>query len=138
MLLKEKEFNFEIVFTIFSIIVIIISFDLIFQYFTGYNIIGLESQVIGASSFFYDESVAGSFLQSFGFFSIYKINVFFYKKKAESKLWDWRHDTDQVFVILFMKFMKMIEYIHEIHSTRNLFMKIIISKCLYIVINEIL
>ncbi len=85
-LLKEKEFNFEIVFTIFSIIVIIISFDLIFQYFTGYNIIGLESQVIGASSFFYDESVAGSFLQSFGFFSIYKIFIKFEKKTTKNEI----------------------------------------------------
>jgi len=86
LLLKEKEFNFEIVFTTFSIIVIIISFDLIFQYFTGYNIIGLESQVIGASSFFYDESVAGSFLQSFGFFSIYKIFIKFEKKTAKNEI----------------------------------------------------
>ena len=86
LLLKEKEFNFEIVFTTFSIIVIIISFDLIFQYFTGYNIIGLESQVIGASSFFYDESVAGSFLQSFGFFSIYKIFIKFEKKTTKNEI----------------------------------------------------
>ena len=86
LLLKEKEFNFEIVFNIFSITVIIISFDLIFQYFTGYNIIGLESQVIGASSFFYDESVAGSFLQSFGFFSIYKIFMKFEKKTAKNEI----------------------------------------------------
>ena len=85
LLLKEKEFNFEIVFTIFSIIVIIISFDLIFQYFTGYNIIGLEAKY-GATSFFYDEHIAGSFLLSFGFFSIYKIFMKFEKKTAKNEI----------------------------------------------------
>ena len=86
LLLKEKEFNFEIVFTIFSIIVIIISLDLIFQYFTSYNIIGLEKKTIGASSFFFDEGVAGSFLQSFGFFSIYKIFMKFERKTAKNEI----------------------------------------------------
>ena len=86
LLLKEKEFNFEIVFTIFSIIVIIISLDLIFQYFTSYNIIGLEKKTIGASSFFYYEGVAGSFLQSFGFFSIYKIFMKFERKTAKNEI----------------------------------------------------
>ena len=86
LLLKEKEFNFEIVFTIFSIIVIIISLDLIFQYFTSYNIIGLEKKTIGASSLFYDEGVAGSFLQSFGFFSIYKIFMKFERKTAKNEI----------------------------------------------------
>ena len=86
LLLKEKEFNFEIVFTIFSIIVITISLDLIFQYFTSYNIIGLEKKTIGASSLFYDEGVAGSFLQSFGFFSIYKIFIKFEKKTAKNEI----------------------------------------------------
>ena len=86
LLLKEKEFNFEIVFNIFSITVIIISFDLIFQYFTGYNIIGLETKTIGASSFFYDEGVAGSFLLSFGFFLIYKIFMKFKKKTVKNEI----------------------------------------------------
>ena len=86
LLLKEKEFNFEIVFNIFSITVIIISFDLIFQYFAGYNIIGLEAKTIGASSFFYDEGVAGSFLLSFGFFLIYKIFMKFEKAITKNEI----------------------------------------------------
>jgi len=86
LILKEKEFNFEIVFNIFSITVIIISFDLIFQYFAGYNIIGLEAKTIGASSFFYDEGVAGSFLLSFGFFSIYKIFMKFEKTISKNEI----------------------------------------------------
>jgi len=86
LLLKEKEFNFEIVFNTFSITIIIISFDLIFQYFAGYNIIGLKTKTIGASSFFYDEGVAGSFLLSFGFFLIYKIFMKFEKKTAKNEI----------------------------------------------------
>ena len=86
LLLKEKEFNFEIVFKIFSITVIIVSFDLIFQYFTGYNIIGLEIKKNGATSFFYDERVAGSFLQNFGFFLIYKIFIKFERKIPKNEI----------------------------------------------------
>jgi hypothetical protein len=92
-LLKEKEFNFGIVFNIFSIIVIIISLDLIFQYFTGYNIIGLEIKKYiknnldaGATSFFNNESVAGSFLLNFGFFLIYKIFMTFERKTIKNEI----------------------------------------------------
>jgi len=85
LLLKEKEFNFEIVFNIFSITVIVISLDLIFQYLTGFNIIGLEAKY-GATSFFYNEHIAGSFLLSFGFFSIYKIFMKFEKKTTKNEI----------------------------------------------------
>ena len=85
LILKEKEFNFEIVFNIFSITVVVISLDLIFQYLTGFNIIGLEAKY-GATSFFYNEHIAGSFLLSFGFFSIYKIFMKFEKKTAKNEI----------------------------------------------------
>ena len=85
LLLKEKEFNFEIVFNIFSITVVVISLDLIFQYLTGFNIIGLEAKY-GATSFFYNEHIAGSFLLSFGFFSIYKIFMKFEKKTTKNEI----------------------------------------------------
>ena len=85
LILKEKEFNFEIVFNIFSITVVVISLDLIFQYLTGFNIIGLEAKY-GATSFFYNEHIAGSFLLSFGFFSIYKIFIKFEKKTAKNEI----------------------------------------------------
>ncbi|MDC1124510.1 O-antigen ligase family protein [Pelagibacteraceae bacterium] len=85
LILKEKEFNFEIVFNIFSITVVVISLDLIFQYLTGFNIIGLEAKY-GATSFFYNEHIAGSFLLSFGFFSIYKIFMKFEKKTTKNEI----------------------------------------------------
>jgi O-antigen ligase len=86
LLLKEKIFNLKIIFNIFSITVIIVCLDLIFQFFVGYNIIGLEIQNNGATSFFGDENIAGSFLQNFGFFLIYIVFEKFNKKKFKYEI----------------------------------------------------
>ena len=73
-LIKEKVFNLDKVFYFFAIVVAIICFDLIFQHFLEYNIIGLEIHKFGltqkgvATSFFQDEKIAGSFIQNFGFY----------------------------------------------------------------------
>jgi O-antigen ligase len=73
-LIKEKVFNLDKIFYFYAIIVAIVCFDLIFQYFLGYNIIGLEIHRFGAiqkevpTSFFLDEKIAGSFIQNFGFY----------------------------------------------------------------------
>jgi len=49
---------------------ILISFDIIYQYFFGFNIIGLEGYFHHNSSFFGDEWIAGGFIQNFSFFSV--------------------------------------------------------------------
>ena len=73
-LIKEKVFNLNIIFYFYAIIVAIIALDVIFQYFFGYNMIGLkmikfgEIQKESPTSFFLDEKVAGSFIQNFGFY----------------------------------------------------------------------
>jgi O-antigen ligase len=86
LLLKEKIFNLKIIFNIFSITVIIICLDLIFQYFVGYNITGFKSQGFGVTSFFGDERIAGSFLQYFGFFLIYTVFEKFDKKNFKNEI----------------------------------------------------
>ena len=81
-LFKEKVFNLDKVFYFFAIVVGIICFDLIFQHFLEYNIIGLEIHKFGptqkgvATSFFQDEKIAGSFIQNFGFYLAF---IIFYK-----------------------------------------------------------
>jgi len=57
-----------------AIIPIIISLDVIFQYIFGFNVIGMETNILGRnSSFFGDEAIAGSFISRFCFFSIFLI-----------------------------------------------------------------
>ena len=72
-LFKEKIFDIKKVFYFYAIFVFIISADLIIQYFLGYNIIGLKINELGPTSFFYQEKIAGSFVQQFGFFLIFVI-----------------------------------------------------------------
>jgi len=48
----------------------LISIDVIYQYFIGFNIIGLESFGSHNTSFFGNEVIAGGFIQNFSFFAI--------------------------------------------------------------------
>jgi len=85
-LLNEKLFSVEKVYNFFAIIVFIICIDLVFQNIFGHNIFGFNIQNFGtikhsvATSFFFDEQIAGSFVQSFGFFLVYFIFNKFKKK----------------------------------------------------------
>ena len=49
----------------------LISLDIIYQYFSGFNIIGLKSYVTHNTGFFGDELIAGGFIKNFSFFSIF-------------------------------------------------------------------
>ena len=62
--------NFKYFFITASISSIVVSLDVIVQYFFGSNIIGLESYRSHNSSFFGDELISGGFIQNFAFFSI--------------------------------------------------------------------
>jgi len=73
-LVKEKVFDLNKIFYFYAIVVAIICLDLIFQYFLGYNMIGLKIHQFGAiqkevpTSFFQDQKIAGSFILNFGFY----------------------------------------------------------------------
>ncbi len=62
--------NFRYFFLTASVLPILLSLDLILQYATGVNIIGLKSYGHHNSSFFGDELIAGGFVQNFSFFSL--------------------------------------------------------------------
>lgn len=66
---------------IYSLAVIILIFDLPFQYIFGFNIIGIEAQSNHFNSFFFDEKIAGGFILSFLFFLIAGVYLFFKDKK---------------------------------------------------------
>ena len=79
--------NFKYFFVSAALSSVFISFDIIFQYIFGFNIIGLKSlpHVPGSyffrnASFFGDELIAGGFIKNFSFFSIFFV-AFIFKNK---------------------------------------------------------
>lgn len=87
-LFKEKKFNIDKIVFFYAIFVFIICVDVVFQNTFGYNIIGLKIINFGlinkpvATSFFQDEPIVGSYIQSFGFFLVFLIFYNFKKKNA--------------------------------------------------------
>ena len=83
LLTKYDILNFKYFFLSASLVAILISLDLIYQYIFGFNIIGLKSGGYSNSGFFGDEYIAGGFIQRFAFFSIlftilvFKNNMYF-------------------------------------------------------------
>lgn len=74
--------NFKFFFISAASCSIIISLDVIYQYYMGFNLIGLKSFSNNNSSFFGTEVIAGGFIQNFSFFSIFFIAFFFREKNA--------------------------------------------------------
>jgi len=81
---KYNILNFKYFFISAAIVTFIISFDIIFQYIFGFNIVGLKSYVHHNTSFFGDELISGGFVQNFSFFSILFLALNFdHKKKLQ-------------------------------------------------------
>lgn len=74
-------FDLKKIIYIYSLPVLLLIFDLPFQYIFGFNIIGIEAQSNHFNSFFFDEKIAGGFILSFLFFLIAGIYLFFKDKK---------------------------------------------------------
>lgn len=90
-LIKEYDLQKSNFFKIIIIISLIISLDIIFQFFVGYNILGFESYNKGMrnSSFFNDELISGSYLYHFYLFLFY----FFFK--------DFKNEYKKIFYFFF-------------------------------------
>tara|TARA_Y100000992_G_scaffold297386_1_gene260920 strand:+ start:82 stop:1173 length:1092 start_codon:yes stop_codon:yes gene_type:complete len=69
--LSKNIINLEKIFKFYFLFVLIVALDLIFQHFLGFNVIGLKILENGATSFFGDERIAGSFIKQFGFFAAF-------------------------------------------------------------------
>ena len=80
LLSRHDILNFKYFFLSASLVAILVSLDVIYQYIFGFNIIGLKSGGYSNSSFFGDEYVAGGFIQRFAFFSIL-FTIFTFKAK---------------------------------------------------------
>ena len=87
LLVKFDFLNFKYFFILAAFFPVLISIDVIYQYFFGFNIIGLEGfqsniHPLGKynSSFFGDELIAGSYIKNFSLFSIFFL-AFKFKNK---------------------------------------------------------
>ncbi len=69
--LSKNIINLEKALKFYFFFVSIIALDLIIQHFLGFNMIGLKILDNGATSFFGDERIAGSFIKQFGFFAAF-------------------------------------------------------------------
>ena len=84
-LVENEKFNTKLFFISCSFFSLIISIDIIIQFFLKKNIIGLPIIIEGRpSSFFKEEPIAGGFLQKFLMFLIFF--VIFLKKKTKTNL----------------------------------------------------
>lgn len=80
LLCKFDILKFKYFFLSAAFVSIFIALDIIFQYFFGFNIIGLRSSSFYHAGFFGDEQIAGGFIQNFSFFSIL-FTAFIFKNK---------------------------------------------------------
>jgi O-antigen ligase len=63
---------------------ILLSLDIIYQHYFGFDIIGLKSSAFRNSGFFGDEAIAGGYLLRFSFFAIF-FTIFIFKDKNYTK-----------------------------------------------------
>ena len=88
-LIKDNKFNIERLLNYYAIFVLIITLDVIIQYSLDYNIVGYKIIAFGQNqtevptSFFFDEPIAGNFIQSFGFYFAF---IVFYKFRKNNIL----------------------------------------------------
>ena len=61
-----------------------VSFDVIVQYFFGYNLLGYKWWTGEITGFFFEEAVAGGYIQKFSLLSIFGL-LFFLKEKKYKK-----------------------------------------------------
>ena len=73
--------NFKYFFLTAAFSAVIVSLDIIYQFFMGANILGQKSTGFYNSGFFGDEIVAGGYIQRFSFFSIFFITLLFNNSK---------------------------------------------------------
>ena len=74
LLIESEIIDFKYFFLSATFLPLFISFDLIYQYLVGFNIIGLKSYIHHNTSFFGDELIAGGYVKNFSFFSILYLN----------------------------------------------------------------
>jgi len=78
---KFNILDFKYFFLTGALSAIIVSLDIIYQFFMGANILGQKSSGFYNSGFFGDEIIAGGYIQRFSFFSIFFITLLFNDKK---------------------------------------------------------
>ena len=78
--------NFKYFFFSAAVFPLLISIDVIFQYFFGFNVIGMPSYGHHNTSFFGDEFISGGYIQNFSFFSILLLTYILRDSDGTSKI----------------------------------------------------
>ena len=119
-LVKQQSLFEKRIFGTWSIIFLIVFFDIIFEIIFGFNIFGFTSYYPGRiASFFNDELVAGSFFLGFSFFTLsYFLNYFSQYKKA---------------IIFYILIMIMVSFLI---GERANFIKFLIGVSIFILISQ--
>ena len=80
MLNANKIIDEKKIYFVYGLFALIVSADVIFQFFTTYNIIGFEREEYVSTSFFKGEKIAGSYIHNFAYFALFG---FFLKSKKD-------------------------------------------------------
>ena len=122
---EEKKYQ-KVIFNSWTIIFLIISFDLIYEFTLGKNILGFESYMPGRlSSFFNDELKIGHLYSALIFFTLSNVFIF---KKNNLKIKNFFYNYIDYFLILFFLIIAFII------GERSNFLKILIVLPIFVIL----
>jgi O-antigen ligase len=111
----KKEKNLNLIFIVYSIITIIVTFDIFWEYINGKNILGFNSSdPTRISSFLGDELKIGHFILGFSFISIgFYLDKYYQKKSNNYKIFS--------FILIFFFFISLLLTGERANSMRGAF-----------------
>ena len=88
LLIENKLLNFKIIFYFFSSIVLFVIFDVIYQFYIGKDLFGYVSPFTHKNTGpFFDEAIAGGFIQRFSLFIFFSFILYSSVKKTSVKIY---------------------------------------------------
>ncbi len=88
LLIENKLINFKIIFYFYSIVVLFVIFDVIYQFFIGNDIFGFVSPFAHKNTGpFFDEAIAGGFIQRFSLFIFFTFILYSSIKNISGKIY---------------------------------------------------
>ena len=88
LLIENKLLNFKIIFYFFSSIVLFVIFDVVYQFYIGKDLFGYVSPFVHKNTGpFFDEAIAGGFIQRFSLFTFFTFMLYSSVKKTSVKIY---------------------------------------------------
>ena len=88
LIIENKLLNFKIIFYFFSSVTLFVIFDVIYQFFIGKDLFGYVSPYVYKNTGpFFDEAIAGGFIQRFSLFIFFTFILYSSVKNASSKIY---------------------------------------------------